>query len=182
MIEATQVAIGAMKPAMDSSAAAPRIENLAIAAPRSGFGALPLWARLQVSIALVLIVVWSLMIYLTYTARRDDSILQAQNFVENVNQMTMSGTTATMLSGVVKDRGVFLDQIENSNDVNDIRALRFGSVLAQYGAGTADSTPTTEEKVVLEKGNPRLTAAPGVNDIVRGLVGFPIPRELSGGI
>ena len=66
MNAATQVAAGAVKLALGSPAPAPRIENLAVPVPRTGFGALPLWVRLQISIALILIVVWSLMIYLTY--------------------------------------------------------------------------------------------------------------------
>jgi len=148
-----------------SGAATRRIENLAIAAPRSGFGALPLWARLQISIALILVVVWSLMIFLTYSARRDGSIEQAHNFAESVNQMTLSTITAMMLTGVVAERGVFLDQVRNSNDVNDVRVFRYGSLVAEHGAGTPDSAPTAEEKAVLDKGQPLFKLAADQNSL-----------------
>lgn len=126
--------------------------NIAGALPRRRFNAMPLWARLLASIALILAVVWSVMIYLTYTARRDSSIAQAQNFAESVNQMTLSTVTAMMITGVVQQRGVFLDQIRNSNDVNDIRVFRHAPIVAQFGPGTADSAPTPEEKTPWKMG------------------------------
>jgi methyl-accepting chemotaxis protein len=139
----------------DDSATRRRFKNFAMASPRTGSGALPLWARLLVSISLMLLLTWSLMIVLTYSARRDGSIVQARDFAQSVNQMTVATITAMMVTGVVKERDVFLDQIRNSIDVNDIRVLRFGPVVTQYGAGTSsESAPSAEEKAVMEKGQP----------------------------
>ena len=149
-----------------SGTATRRVEDPAITMPRSGFGALPLWGRLQISISLILVVVWSLMILLTYTARRDGSITQAQNFAESVNQMTVATITAMMLTGVSKERGVFLDQIRNSNDVSDIRVFRYGSLISEYGAGEANSAPNAEEKAVLEKGQPLFKVTPDQSGLV----------------
>lgn len=68
-----------------------RIDNLAIAAPRTGFGALSLCARLLISISLILIAVWSLMIALTYADRRDGTIADAQAFAQNPGAERGSG-------------------------------------------------------------------------------------------
>ena len=156
-----------------AGAATPRIENLAIAGPRTGFAGLPLWARLQVSISLILIVVWSLMIFLTYQNRSEGAITEAQGFAESVNQMTVSTITAMMITGVSKERGVFLDQVRNSNNVNDIRVFRYGTLIEEYGQGPAEGLPTPEEKAVLEKGKPFFKVA---GDSSHLLAIFPMPN------
>src|SRR5450756_1473661 len=99
---------------------------------RAGLNDLPVWVRLVLGICVMLFVTWSLMIYLTYAQQRDASVAQSRSFAESVNQMTVATITAMMITGVVKERAVFLDQIRNSNDVNDIKVLRFGSVVTQY--------------------------------------------------
>ena len=131
-----------------------RIENLAIAGPRTGFAALPLWARLLVSIAVMLFIAWSVMIVLTYTGRRDDTIEQAKNFAESVNQMTVASITAMMIAGVSKDQGLFAEQVKNSNEINELHVFRYGSLVDNFGPGFPESTPTAEEKSALEKGKP----------------------------
>ena len=127
---------------------------------RAGLNDLPVWVRLVLGICVMLFVTWSLMIYLTYAQQRDASVAQSRSFAESVNQMTVATITAMMITGVSKERGVFLDQIRNSNDVNDIKVLRFGSVVTQYGAGQAsESAPSPEEKAVMEKGQPSFRVA-----------------------
>ena len=100
----------------------------------------------------MLFVTWSLMIYLTYAQRRDASIAQARGFCREREPDDVATITAMMITGVSKDRAVFLDQMRNSNDVNDIKILRFGIVMTQYGAGQAsESAASAEEKAVMEK-------------------------------
>ena len=126
----------------------------------AGFSDLPVWVRLVGAISLMLFVTWSLMIYLTYAQQRDAAIDQSRSFAESVNQMTVATITAMMITGVSKERAAFLDQVRNSNDVRDIKVLRFGSVVAQYGAGQASETaPSPEEKAVMEKGQPSFKVA-----------------------
>ena len=137
-----------------SSVFAGRIENLAIARPRTGFAALSLSTRLLISITTILFIVWSLMIYLTYVDRRNGAITEAQVFADSVNQMTVATITAMMLTGVANERGVFLDQVRNSNGVTGIRVFRYGSLYTQYGQGAPDSAPTAEENAVLKTGKP----------------------------
>ena len=160
------------------SSASPRpTETPAAAGPRIGFGTLPLWARLLVSISIMLVVVWSVMIFLTYSARRDGSITQARNFAESVNQMTVATITAMMLTGVVKEREVFLEQIRNSNDVSDVKVFRFGTVLTQYGAGTtSEAAASAEEKAAMESGKPSFKLA-GDDSSLQAI--FPIVNSKS---
>jgi methyl-accepting chemotaxis protein len=60
-----------------------------------------------------------------------------------------------MVTGVVKERGVFLDQVRNSNDINDLQVFRGSPVVAKFGAGQAsEANPSPEEKAVMESGKP----------------------------
>ncbi|MGZ5584757.1 MAG: methyl-accepting chemotaxis protein [Usitatibacter sp.] len=107
------------------------------------------------AIALALLATWSLMIYLTYTQRREGSIAQARDFAQSVSQMTMASLTGLMIMNTVDKRALFLDQIRNSNDINDLRVFRFGSTIDQYGAGEgSESHVSPEEKAVMESGRP----------------------------
>src|SRR5512140_3418155 len=116
---------------------------------------LPLWLRLAAAISLALLVTWSIMIYLTYAQRREGSIAQARDFAESVNQMTVATITGMMITGVSKERAVFLAQIKNSNNIKDLEVFRYGSTITQYGAGDgSESKPSAEEKIVMETGQP----------------------------
>ncbi len=114
---------------------------------------LPVWMRLAAAIAVALVLTWSVMIYLTYMQRREGLINQAQDFAESVNQMTVATITGMMITGVSKERAVFLDQIRNSNNISDLHVFRFGSTITQYGAGQgSESNPSIEEEKVMESG------------------------------
>jgi methyl-accepting chemotaxis protein len=116
---------------------------------------LPLWMRLTATITLALLVTWSLMIYVTYSQRRDGSIAQARDFTESVSQMTMAALTGLMITKIVDKRAIFLDQIRNSNDVNDLKVFRYGTTLDQYGEGEgSESKVSLEERAVMESGQP----------------------------
>jgi methyl-accepting chemotaxis protein len=104
------IALGDRSLALDAGAAAPGGKDRKV----------PLWMRLTGAIALALLVTWSLMIYVTYSQRREGSIAQARDFAESVSQMTMASLTGLMITKIVDKRAIFLDQIRNSNDVNDL--------------------------------------------------------------
>jgi methyl-accepting chemotaxis protein len=150
-----------------------RIENLAIAGPRSGFAALPLWARLQISISLILVVVWSVMIVLTYIDRREGAISEAESFAESVNQMTVASITAMMIAGVSKDQGLFAEQVRNSSEINDLRVFRTGSLVENFGPGFPGSAPTAEEKAAMDKGKPFFKVADDYSSL---FAIFPMPN------
>ena len=117
----------------------------------------PLWIRLTAAIALAMAIGTSLMIYFTYERRREATIAQAEAFSQTVNQMTMAGLTSLMITDVMDKRATFLDQIRNSNDVQDLRVFRRGTVIDQYGKGEGtESRISAEEKAVMESGRPYL--------------------------
>jgi methyl-accepting chemotaxis protein len=121
---------------------------------------LPVWVRLVLAISVMLAVTWSAMIYLSYVQQREASIAQSRSFAQSVHLMTVAAITAMMITDVAEERGVFLDQVRNSNDVNDIKVLRFGTVIAQYGEGNqSESSASPEEKSVLEKGQASFTVS-----------------------
>ncbi|HSQ05185.1 MAG TPA: hypothetical protein VLN59_14165, partial [Burkholderiales bacterium] len=122
------------------------------------FRALPVWARLVAAIFVMLLVIWSLLIYLSYAERRDGSIEQARDFAESVNQITVATLTGMMMTNVIKDRAVFLDRLRNSNNINELRVVRGSRVDAQFGAGQdADTKPSAEEKAVMDGGAPQFS-------------------------
>jgi len=143
MSQVNEIAAGAL-PAMDAAAAG-----------RGRFGNLPVWARLVAAISAILAVAWTVMIVLTYAERREATIGQARDFAESVNQMINATLTGMMITGVSKDRAVFLDQVRESNNIKNLKVFRFGSVITQYGAGDAsEGNPSAEEAAVMKSGKP----------------------------
>jgi methyl-accepting chemotaxis protein len=127
----------------------------AVPAGRGSFSNLPVWARLVVAISVMLAVTWTVMIVLTYAERRNATIEQARDFAESTNQMINATLTGMMITGVSKERAVFLDQVRESNNIKNLRVLRTGSVLTQYGAGDAsEGNPSAEEAAVMKSGMP----------------------------
>ncbi|MGP1679549.1 MAG: methyl-accepting chemotaxis protein [Burkholderiales bacterium] len=144
MSQVTEVAAGALQPAMGAAAAG-----------RWSFSSLPLWARLVTAIGALLAVAWTVMIVLTYAERRDAAIAQARDFAESTNQMVNATLTGMMITGVSKQRAVYLDQVRESNNIKNLRVVRTGSVLTQYGAGdAAEGNPTAAEAAAMTSGKP----------------------------
>jgi methyl-accepting chemotaxis protein len=106
-----------------------------------------------IGIGALLVATWSLMITLAYVQQREAAIAQARDFAESANQMTVATITAMMITKVSKDRGLYLDQIRNTRDIKEIKVLRYGSVIAEFGPGDAsESAPTPQEKAAMESG------------------------------
>ena len=72
---------------------------------------------------------------------RAEEIDQARAFAESVNQLVLAGLTGFMIAGVPDRRGVFLDQIEQANDVRGLRVLRGEAVDRQYGPSALSTKP-----------------------------------------
>jgi len=116
---------------------------------------LPLWLKLVVGIGALLVATWILMIYLTYAQQREAAITQARDFAASAHQMTVATLTGMMITGVSNERAVFLDQIRNTKEINDIRVFRYGSVVTQYGRGEgSESNPSPAEQAVMQSGKP----------------------------
>ena len=131
--------------------------SAASAAP--GDAGLPVWARLVIAIAVMLLLSWMITVYLVYSAQRDAAFRQAKDFAESINQMVNATLTGMMITGVSKERAVYLDQVKKSNDVSDLKVLRGTRIDSQYGVDkAADTRLTDEEQGVLASGKPSFVA------------------------
>ena len=116
-------------------------------------GRMPVWLRLVGAIFVMLLITWSLMIYLTYAQQRDASIAQSRSFSESVHLMTVAAITTLMIADKTDETAIYLEQVRSSNDITDIKVLRFGSVIEQYGdPDHASGVATPEENAVMAKG------------------------------
>ncbi|MBE0619750.1 MAG: methyl-accepting chemotaxis protein [Burkholderiales bacterium] len=123
----------------------------------------------------MLAVTWTVMIVLSYAERRDATIAQARDFAESTNQMVNASLTGMMITGVVKDRAVFLEQVRESNNIKNLKAFRYGSVIAQYGPGdAAEGNPSADEAAVMQSGKPmfRVNEKEGYLSAI-----FPMPNS-----
>jgi methyl-accepting chemotaxis protein len=117
------------------------------------FRDMPLWLRLAGTIGGMLIVAWSVSIYLAYADRHESTISEAKGFAESVNQLTAATLTGMMITGVVKERAVFLDQIRRANNISDLKVFRSRQLNAQYGEGEAsEAKPSAEDETVMASG------------------------------
>lgn len=114
-----------------------------------------IWIRLVITIWVMLVIAWSGIVYWASWEQRRAAIEQARYFADSVHQMTLAGLTGMMMTGTVAQRAIFLDQIKNSNDVNELRVLRGDAVSKQFGAGTAEeSQRDSTEQEALQSGKP----------------------------
>jgi len=142
MSQVAGIAADGLQPAMSAAAAG-----------RGSTSHFPVWARLVIAIGAMLAVTWTLTIVLTYAERREATIGQARDFAESTNQMINATLTGMMITGVSKERAVFLDQVRESNNIKNLRVLRYGSVITQYGAGDAtEGNPSAAETAVMKSG------------------------------
>ena len=121
----------------------------------TGFKAMSLGLKLVAGISIMLAAAWTLMIYLAYVERRDDSNAQAREFAASINQLTQATLTGMMITGVVDQRAVFLDQIRESNNIRQLKVFRHGRVIEIYGPGNgSEGQPSALEAGVMQSGKP----------------------------
>jgi len=121
---------------------------------------LPIWVRLMVSMWLILVPVWTGLIFWAASEQRQTAIDQAISFTSTLHEMTMAGLTTMMITNTTPQRAEFLDQIVNLRNVNDLRVLRGENVKKLFGAGNNEEQPRDEiERAVLETGEPYLEIA-----------------------
>lgn len=115
----------------------------------------PIWLRLVSGIGLVVALTWAVSLYWTHAEQQDMSLRQAEKFAQSVHQMTMAALTAMMITGTVAQRGAYLDQVVNMQDVRALRVLRGEAVQRQFGPGSAgERAPDADEARVLADGRP----------------------------
>ncbi|HJW24376.1 MAG TPA: methyl-accepting chemotaxis protein [Rhodocyclaceae bacterium] len=114
-----------------------------------------IWVRLTAAIWLVLVIVWTGMIFWSSQANRDTAIRQAQDFSRSIHEMTMAGLTGMMITGTVGQREVFLDQIKQLSIIKDLHVARSGAVEKLFGPDTKDKRDLDAvEKQVMQTGTP----------------------------
>ena len=112
----------------------------------------PFWVRLVGGIWLMVVTASIAMMLWLYSDQVRTTEERAQQQAENVHQMTMASITAMMLTGTVSQRAVYLDQVRNTQNINDLRVLRSKFVIDMFGADPGE-VPTPEEQRVLDTGN-----------------------------
>jgi methyl-accepting chemotaxis protein len=116
---------------------------------------LKIWVRLVAVIWLMLVIAWTGMIYWASREQRSTAINQAVEFSKSVHKMTLASLTGMMITGTVAQRGVYLDQIKQSDDIKELRVIRGENVVKQLGPGGSDERKTDSvEQQVLQTGKP----------------------------
>jgi len=87
-------------------------------------------ARLLVVVLAVAAIAGGAMLAWAVQAQREAAIAQARDFAQSVNQVTLVGLTAMMITGMSAQRNVFLDQIEHANSVDSLHVVRAPAVVA----------------------------------------------------
>ncbi len=140
----------------------------------------PIWVRLVCAIWALLFLTWAGIIYWTHIQQERSAEDQARAFAASVHQMTMAALTGMMITGTVAQRGVYLDQIKNSDNISELEVLRGAGVNQQFGPGSvAHRAPDAEETEVLASGKAlfRVDQAAGY---LRAVIPTPASRDYLG--
>lgn len=112
-----------------------------------------IWLRLTAGIWLILIVVWTGMIFWESQVNRATALEQAARFSQSMHEATLAGLTGMMITGTIGQREVFLDQIKQLAAIRDLKVIRSEAVTKLYGPGRGDETqPDALEQQVLASG------------------------------
>ncbi|MEW5781537.1 MAG: methyl-accepting chemotaxis protein [Pseudomonadota bacterium] len=113
-----------------------------------------IWLRLTAGIWLILVLVWTGMIFWESKVNRDTAIEQATRFSQSMHEATLAGLTGMMITGTIGQREVFLDQIKQLSVIRDLKVIRGEAVTKLYGPGKGDEgQPDAIEQQVLASGN-----------------------------
>ncbi|WP_420473254.1 methyl-accepting chemotaxis protein [Noviherbaspirillum sp. ST9] len=111
-----------------------------------------IWVQLLLTIGAALLVVWTAVIVWQNHVYRGTAIQQARGFSVSMHEATMAGLTGMMVTGTVKQRDVFLDQVKQLNTVRDVRVIRADSVSRIFGQAPGQQVPDSLEQKVLQNG------------------------------
>ncbi len=117
-----------------------------------------IWLRLSAAIWLVLVIVWTGVIFWATQVNRETAIRQAQDFAQSVHEMTMAGLTGMMITGTVGQREVFLDQIKQLSIIKDLHVARGEAVVKTFGPDSKGGRELDAlEKEVMQSGAPHVS-------------------------
>lgn len=75
------------------------------------------------------------------------------DMAESVHQITVAGLTTMMMTGTIQHREIFLSQINKSQGIKNLRAVRSSAVVQQFGVGLGSETQMTEDEAgVIQSG------------------------------
>lgn len=112
-----------------------------------------IWLRLTAGIWLILVVVWTGMIFWESKVNRETAIEQATRFSQSMHEATLAGLTGMMITGTIGQREVFLDQIKQLSVIRDLKVIRGEAVSKLYGPGKSnESQADAIEQQVLATG------------------------------
>lgn len=117
-----------------------------------------IWIQLLTTIAVALLLVWSVVIVWQNHNTRAAALDQATDLSVSLHDATLAALTGMMVTGTVAQRDVFLDQMKQLGSVRDVRVLRAPAVVKLYGPGNAkdDTNPDALEQRVLQSGQPEV--------------------------
>ena len=118
---------------------------------------LPIWMRLIATIWIILAIAWTGMIGWAAWEQRETAIAQAENFSKSIHEITLAGLTTMMITGTIAHREEFLGQIQELENIVDLRVLRGPVTASIYGPGHESEQPRDDiERSVIDTGRPYL--------------------------
>ncbi len=135
-------------------------------------GGVKIWLRLVVGVSVMLVIAWAGIVGWVTVQQQEMGIRQARDFAASVNQMTIAAMTGMMIAGNIADRSVYLEQIQNTENISELHLVRGAAINEQYGPGTAgDRKPDGIEQQVLAGGQPYFAVQPGPQgEILRAVI------------
>ena len=91
-----------------------------------------IWVRLTAAIWVMLVIVWSGMIFWESSVNRQTAIDQARAFSLSMHEATLAGLTAMMVTKQMHKREVLLDQIKQLSIIRDLKVAPGDAVLNEY--------------------------------------------------
>jgi methyl-accepting chemotaxis protein len=119
-----------------------------------------IWAQLQVTIGIALVVVWAAVIAWQSHVYRVAAIAQNEQFSLSMHDAAMAGLTGMMVTGTISERKVLLDQLNELGGIRELRVVRGPGVAQTFGPGNPDDAkPDADEQWVIDNAQPRITVA-----------------------
>ena len=114
-----------------------------------------IWIRLVIATVGSVAIIWAgFLAWATYQ-QKQQAVAQARDFAVSLHQTTMAGLTAMMINGTIGTRVLFVEQIKQSNHVEDLQVFRSEAVIKQYGKGREGEVPGDPAELrVLAEGRP----------------------------
>src|ERR1041385_446456 len=92
--------------------------------------------RLMLAIAIVLAAAGSALLFWIAEEQRELAIEQAKDFAKSASQMTMAAMIQMKKTKTLKQRGIFLDQVQKTENIPELRMIRSEINARQMGEGT----------------------------------------------